>query len=146
MEIKNFQAKQLLTLRRNVMRPGMESYNDVIYDKDNHSSAIHLGVETNGKIIACVSAYEEINSDFPQLIQYRIRALCVDENYRMQGIARKLFSKILEEINKRDAQVIWFTARTHLTKFYNSFGFIEYGDEFLVPNSCMHIKMYKVIK
>ena len=146
MEIKNFQAEQLLTLRRNVMRPGMESFDDVIYVKDNHPSAIHLGVEINDKIIACVSAYEEINPDFPQSIQYRIRALCVDENYRMQGIARKLFSKILEEINKRGAQIIWFTARTHLTKFYNSFGFIEYGDEFLVPNSCMHIKMYKIIK
>ena len=31
MEIKNYQASDLLLLRRNVMRPGMESFNDVIY-------------------------------------------------------------------------------------------------------------------
>lgn len=142
MEIKHYKASELLLLRRNVMRPNMESFEDVIYDKDDHPSAIHLGVE-NDKIIACVSAYQENNPDLSQQIQYRIRALCVDENYRLQGIARMLFNKIIEEVTNKGAQAIWFTARTHLTKFYNSFGFKEYGEEFLVPNSCMHIKMYK---
>ena len=143
MEIKHYKASELLLLRRNVMRPSMESFEDVIYDKDDHPSAIHLGVENDGKIIACVSAYQENNPDLSQQIQYRIRALCVDENYRLQGIARMLFNKIIEEVTDKGAQAIWFTARTHLTKFYNSFGFKEYGEEFLVPNSCMHIKMYK---
>lgn len=146
MEIKNYKASDLLLLRRNVMRPGMESFDDVIYDKDNHSSAIHLGIESDGKIIACVSAYEDTNPNLPQKIQYRIRALCVDEKYRNQGIAKTIFGKIIEETTKKGAQAIWFTARTHLTKFYNSFGFKEYGEEFLVPNSCMHIKMYKIVK
>ena len=143
MEIKHYKASELLLLRRNVMRPNMESFEDVIYDKDDHSSAIHLGVEIDGKIIACVSAYQENNPDLSQQIQYRIRALCVDENYRLQGIARMLFNKIIEEVTNKGAQAIWFTARTHLTKFYNSFGFKEYGEEFLISNSCMHIKMYK---
>lgn len=143
MEIKHYKASELLLLRRNVMRPNMESFEDVIYDKDEHPSAIHLGIEIDGKIIACVSAYQENNPDLSQQIQYRIRALCVDENYRLQGIARMLFNKIIEEVTNKGAQAIWFTARTHLTKFYNSFGFKEYGEEFLIPNSCMHIKMYK---
>jgi len=143
MEIKHYKASELLLLRRNVMRPNMESFEDVIYDKDDHPSAIHLGIENDGKIIACVSAYQENNPDLSQQIQYRIRALCVDENYRLQGIARMLFNKIIEEVTNKGAQAIWFTARTHLTKFYNSFGFNEYGEEFLIPNSCMHIKMYK---
>ena len=135
MEIKHYKASELLLLRRNVMRPNMESFDDVIYDKDNHPSAIHLGVENDGKIIACVSAYQENNPDLSQQIQYRIRALCVNENYRLQGIARMLFNKIIEEVTNKGAQAIWFTARTHLTKFYNSFGFKEYGEEFLIPNS-----------
>lgn len=143
MEIKHYKASELLLLRRNVMRPNMESFEDVIYDKDEHPSAIHLGIEIDGKIIACVSAYQENNPDLSQQIQYRIRALCVNENYRLQGIARMLFNKIIEEVTNKGAQAIWFTARTHLTKFYNSFGFKEYGEEFLIPNSCMHIKMYK---
>lgn len=130
MEIKHYKASELLLLRRNVMCPNMESFEDVIYDKDNHSSAIHLGVENDGKIIACVSAYQENNPDLSQQIQYRIRALCVDENYRLQGIARMLFNKIIEEVTNKGAQAIWFTARTHLTKFYNSFDFKEYGEEF----------------
>ena len=146
MEFKKYDASDILILRRNVMRPGMESFFDVIYDKDNHHSAIHLGVECDDKIIACVSAYEEINPDLPQQIQYRVRALCVDENYRMQGIGKKLFSTIIEEVKKQGAQAVWFTARCHMTKFYNNFGFTEYGDSFLVPNSCMHIKMYQIFK
>lgn len=145
MEIKKYHSNDLLDLRRTVMRPGMDSFSDVTYNRDNHSSAIHLGIEKDGKIIACVSAYEEINPDFPQNIQFRIRALCVDKNYRMQGIARKIFTEIINEVNKCGAELIWFTAREHLTKFYNSFGFTEYGKHFLVPNSCMHVKMYKII-
>ena len=127
------------------MRPGMNSFSDVIYDKDTQPSAIHLELEIDNKIVACVSAYEEINPDFSQTIQYRIRALCVDENYRMQGIARKLFIQIIDEVTIKGAKVIWFTARTHLVKFYNSMGFKEYGEEFLIPNFCMRIKMYKII-
>lgn len=146
MKINYYKAEELLLLRRNVMRPGMESFEDVMYNKDDHPSAIHLGVEKDGKIIACVSAYEEYNPDLPNQTHYRFRALCVDENYRMQGIARKLFDRLIEEVINKGAEVIWFTARTHLIKFYNSFGFKEYGEEFLIPNSCMHIKMYKVIK
>ena len=146
MEIKHYKASELLLLRRNVMRPNMESFEDVIYDKDDHPSAIHLGIEIDGKIIACVSAYQENNPDLSHQIQYRIRALCVDENYRLQGIARMLFNKIIEEVTNKGAQAIWFTARVHLTKFYNSFGFTEYGEQFLIPNFCMHIKMYKIIK
>ena len=146
MEIKYYKAEELLLLRRNVMRPGMQSFEDVIYAKDNDPSAIHLGIEKDGKIIACVSAYQDDNPDFSIQNQYRIRALCVDENYRLQGIARMIFNKIIEEVTNKGAKAIWFTARTHLTKFYNSFGFKEYGEEFLVPNSCMHIKMYKTIE
>ena len=145
MKIKYYKAEELLILRRNVMRPGMQSFEDVIYAKDNDPIAIHLGIEKDGKIIACVSAYQDNNPDFSIQNQYRIRALCVDENYRMQGIARTIFAKIIEEATKKGAQAIWFTARTHLTKFYNSFGFIEYGEQFLIPNLCMHIKMYKII-
>ena len=59
MKIKTYLAKDLLLLCRNVMRPGMESFEDVMYNKDNHPRAIHLGVEMDGKIIACVSAFEE---------------------------------------------------------------------------------------
>ena len=32
MEIKHYKASELLLLRRNVMRPNMESFEDVIYD------------------------------------------------------------------------------------------------------------------
>ena len=143
MEIKYYTANDFLILRRDVMRPGMDLSN-VMYSGDNHPSAIHLGVEDNGKVIACVSAFEEINPDLPQQKQYRIRALCVDENYRMQGIARMLFNKMIEEVKIKNAQAAWFTARVHLVKFYNSLGFKEYGEEFLIPNSCMHIKMYQI--
>lgn len=145
MKINHYKSEELLTLRRDVMRPGMIDFSDVKYENDTHPSAIHLGIEIDGKIIACVSAFEEINSDLNYNIQYRIRALRVDENYRMKGIARTIFTKIIDEVTKRGAQAIWFTARTHLVKFYNSFGFIEYGKHFLVANSCMHVKMYKII-
>ena len=64
----------------------------------------------------------------------------------MQGIARKLFDRLIEEVINKGAEAIWFTARTHLIKFYNSFGFKQYCEEFLIPNSYMHIKMYKSIK
>lgn len=144
MTINFYDSTQLHVLRRDVMRPGMD-ISHVIYPEDTHPTAFNLGIEQDGKIIACVTAFQSTNPDLPQKVQYRIRALCVDENYRMRGIARKLFQRVIDEVVARGAEAIWFTARVHLVDFYRSFGFTEYGEQFLIPNSCMHVKMYKVI-
>ena len=143
MQIQFFPTESLIELRRDVMRPGMD-FSHVMYAEDADATTFHLGIEADGKLIACVTAFQSTNSDLPQQVQYRIRALCVDENYRMQGIARKLFTRVLEEVQRRGAQAVWFTARVHLVDFYRSFGCTEYGEHFPIPNSCMHVKMYKV--
>ena len=144
MTINYYDSTQLHVLRRDVMRPGMD-ISHVIYPEDTHPTAFNLGVEHDGKIIACVTAFQSANPDLPQKVQYRIRALCVDENYRMRGIARKLFQRAIDEAVARGAEAIWFTARVHLIDFYRSFGCTEYGEHFMIPNSCMHVKMYKII-
>ena len=144
MTINYYDSTQLHVLRRDVMRPGMD-ISHVIYPEDTHPTAFNLGIEQDGKIIACVTAFQSTNPDLPQKVQYRIRAWCVDENYRMRVIARKLFQRAIDEAGARGAEAIWFTARVHLIDFYRSFGFTEYGEHFMIPNSCMHVKMYKVI-
>ena len=94
--------------------------------------------------------YKEWMDDLQPKLSYLQRA-CKEQKIPVMivfegfGAAVKgtMINKIIEEVTNKGAQAIWFTARTHLTKFYNSFGFKEYGEEFLIPNSCMHIKMYK---
>ena len=143
MQIQFIPTKSLIELRRDVMRPGMD-FSHVMYQEDNHPTAFNLGIQMDGKLVGCITAFQTTNPDLEQPIQYRLRALCVDENYRHRGFARALMQFALDEEQRRGAQAVWFTARVHLVDFYRSFGCTEYGEHFLIPNSCMHVKMYKV--
>ena len=144
MEIKFFEAKDIYLLRRDVLRPGMESFSDVIFKEDTDPTCFHLGIEVGGKVVGCITAFKSVNPDINKPVQYRLRALSVDPSYRNRGYARALVNRAIEEVLARGAQAIWFTARVHLIDFYRSFGCVEYGERFLIPNSCMHVKMYKI--
>ena len=144
MTINFYDATQLHLLRRDVMRPGMD-ISHVIYPEDTHPTVFNLGIQQDGKIVACVTGFQSTNPDLPQKVQYRLRALCVHPDYRLRGYARTLFQRAIDEAVARGAEAIWFTARVHLVDFYHSFGCTEYGEHFMIPNSCMHVKMYKVI-
>ena len=144
MQIQFFPTEALIELRRNVLRPGMD-FSHVMYHEDSDPSTFHIGIEMDGKLVGCITAFQATNPDLEQPIQYRLRALCVDENYRNRGFARALVQYALDEVQRRGAQAVWFTARVHLIPFYKSFGCTDYGEHFLIPNSCMHVKMYKII-
>ena len=137
-------TNDLILLRRDVMRPGMD-VSHVTYPEETHPTVFNLGIQQDGKIVACVTGFQSTNPDLPQKVQYRLRALCVHPDYRLRGYARTLFQRAIDEAIARGAEAIWFTARVHLVDFYHSFGCTEYGEHFMIPNSCMHVKMYKVI-
>ena len=144
MEIKFYKAQDLYLLRRDVLRPGHEEFTDVIFKEDDDPTCFHLGVESCGRVVGCITAFKSINPDIDKANQYRLRALSVDPAFRRQGLATGLVTRALEECKARGAEAVWFTARVHLIDFYRSFGCKEYGEEFPIPNSCMHVKMYKI--
>lgn len=145
MKIEFTDVEKIYNLRRDVMRPGMDlSY--VMYDEDNNEGSFHLAAVEDDKIVACITFFPSTNPDLPYENQYRMRALCTDENYRGRGYATQLINKGMEIVVSRGAQVVWFHARVHLVNFYRSFGCVEYGQPFPVKYSCMHINMYKVFK
>lgn len=145
MEIKFLEAKDIYLLRRDVLRPGMKEFTDVMFKEDADPTGFNLGIESGGRVIACITAFKSSNPDIDKKVQYRLRALSVDEKFRHKGLATRLIERAIKECISRGAEAIWFTARVHLINFYNKFGFKEYGEHFLIPNSCMHVKMHKII-
>jgi len=141
MEIRFVDFKDIVYLRRDAIRPGQPLAN-VTFPEDELPTTFHLGVVEDGQIVASITFLPQVNPDFDDEKQYRMRSLCTNERYRNRGYASALVRRGFEEVARRGGKFVWFTARVHLLEFYHGFGCKEYGDEFLIPNSCMHKKMY----
>ncbi len=69
--------------------------------------------------------------------------VAVHQNFRNEGIGKKLIENSLQEIEKLFGNVvIKIGAQTYLKKFYTSFGFQQVGKEYL-EDGIPHIHMIK---
>ncbi len=143
-EIERVATQDILNLRRDMIRPGMD-VSFVMYDEDNDEDSFNLGIRMDGKIVSCVTFFKKDNPDLPYKNQYRMRALCTHPDYRGKGFATALINKGMSVVRELGAEAVWFHARVHLVDFYHTFGCVEYGQPFPVKYSCMHINMYKVL-
>lgn len=143
MKIEQVKAEETYQIRRDMFRPGMDISN-IIYKEDNDPDTFHLAIREDGKVVSCATFIKQKNPDFTQENQWRMRGVCTYEGYRKRGYATALIKKGFEMIQERGATMVWFNARHYVIDFYRSFGCIDYGEFFLIPNSVMHKKMYKI--
>ncbi len=105
-------------------------------NKLSDGTLIQWLVEDHGEIIACGAV---IFYDFPPSYTNRtgkkayIANMYTDENYRGQGIATNLLTKLVEEARILGVSKIWLGASKMGRPVYQKFGFKE-TDEFLELN------------
>ena len=144
MEIRFAQPEEIYELRRDVLRPGM-GLESIVYAEDHDPEAFHLGVFEDGKNVCCLTFLKKNNADFPQFtVQYQMRGMCTHPDYRKRGYATALIQKGFELLQEKGAELVWFHARYYVLDFYRSFGCQDYGEFFVIPNSCEHKNMYKI--
>mgnify|MGYP004684686903 FL=1 len=144
MKIQRVPTKEILTLRRDVLRPGMD-VKAISYEQDDAPGSFSLGVFEDGKYVACVTFLPVRTEDLPQEKQYQMRALCTDPAYRGRGYATALILEGWRQLKDMGVQAVWFHARHYLLDFYRSFGCVDYGELFPIPDSCEYKNMYKIL-
>ncbi len=102
-------------------------------NKLSDGSLIQWLVEDNDEIIACGAV---IFYEFPPSYTNKsgkkayISNMYTNENYRGQGIATKILSKLVDEAKITGVSKIWLEASAMGRPVYKKFGFVE-TDEFL---------------
>lgn len=103
---------------------------------DNFSTHI-LVYGHNNKAIGCGRFYFDKEKNC-----FIIGRVAILKEYRKQGVGKFLIEKLIEEIKKKDAKVVYLSSQKRAVDFYENCGFKCEGDFFLEENY-PHILMYK---
>ena len=87
------------------LKPGSEQ-------DDIEKSALHLAAFKNKKIIGASRLHIEHNS------AARIRYMCVDRNFRKQGIGSRLLAELEKIAKTKNVAICWLYARENAVNFY----------------------------
>lgn len=141
--IRKISAEDTYRVRQPVLRPG-RPLKECFFEGDLEPDTFHLGY-FDGESLAGVATYvPRKNAFFDTPSQYQLRGMAVLPEYRNLKIGEKLLlqgEKILKE--KDPETLLWFNAREVALNFYKKYGYKTIGDQFMIPNVCMHIVMYK---
>lgn len=102
-------------------------------DEDQH--AIHFTGIAENKLV--VYGRVTMNQSIAQT-----RRICVDKNFRNQGLGSLLMDQMLEHINTLNIKTVELDAQIHLQKFYGKYGFKSVGGPY-DEGGVMHILMRK---
>ena len=71
--------------------------------------------------------------------------MATDEEYRRKQIGAKLLEDGIRRIKELGGDVLWCNARSNVSNFYQSQGFVQVGGEFDIPTVGPHVRMYKLL-
>jgi ribosomal protein S18 acetylase RimI-like enzyme len=142
MKAKFITPEETYSLRHSVLRPHQDII-DCHYPGDHTGTTFHLGVFDNDKIISIGSYYREVNTEFPQADQYRLRGMATHPDYRKKGYGAILMAEGDKILKDRSISRIWCYAREVAFHFYSKVGFTFHGPIFDIPGIGAHKVMFK---
>jgi GNAT superfamily N-acetyltransferase len=134
-------TEQTYPLRNTVLRPN-KPVESVFLERDNDPETFHLGAIYNSDIISVGSFHKANHSNFKELRQYQLRKMATSPQYRKLNAGRKLIEFALEELRKREVELMWCNAREVAIGFYEKLGLKTASDFFEVPGIGPHKLMY----
>lgn len=81
--------------------------------------------------------------EFPQKVQYRLRAMATLEEFRRKGAGRLVVSFAENILRDRRVELLWCIGRIDAKGYYEKLGFRPHGEVFDYPPLGPHIIMYK---
>ncbi len=140
--VKLISFENTFPLRQKVLRPDFTLEN-CFFEGDDLVTSYHFGLYYLDRIQGVGSAFLESNSLFSAGHPYRLRGMAVDPDYRRQGFARILLRQMIEFLNQKSCDLLWFNARAIAIPFYEKMGFIPVGSYFDMKGIGPHKVMYK---
>lgn len=106
-------------------------------EKDEYGKAKHVVLyDDNNEAVATARFFLDDTS------KWHIGRICVSKKVRGTGLGRVLLEATESEIKKLGGDKSYISAQTQAKGFYDSLGYIAYGDTYL-EDTVEHIAMYK---
>ncbi len=105
---------------------------DISLNKENKSYAIKVTAEENGVILGSAYLYIMFNDLHEEPFGF-LENVFVKEGNRGKGVGSKLVEAVITQAKKQNCYKLICTSRNSNTlvhKFYDKFGFKDYGKEF----------------
>ena len=134
-------------LRDRVLRIGMPAGRS-IYPGDDAPDTLHLGAFVNGQMAAVATVCHESMSGTSMAGQWRLRGMATLEEFRENGLGRRLTERCAAHAADRRGSLLWCSARMAAVPFYRSLGFEERGEKFHLPeySNEVYIRMQRPLK
>lgn len=138
-------SQETLDLRSRILRPGQPIEN-CNYACDNENTSLHLGIRQNDRVVCNGTFLQEAHKNWPQARKpYRLRGMATETEFQKQGLGKMLIEFALDELSRRDCDLLWFNARTSALGFYEKLGFTAVGGEFDIPGVGPHRVMSRLL-
>ncbi|MFZ1688729.1 MAG: GNAT family N-acetyltransferase [Flavobacteriales bacterium] len=141
MRIAFIKANECWPLRHKVLRPH-QSIEDCDYPNDRNPDSFHLGAFEGGRLVGIGSFYREKQETLVGHIQWRLRGMAIDPDFRGTGVGRQLLRFGMDELKSKRADILWCQARESAEGFYAKLGFAIKGEPFTLEGIGVHYIMY----
>ena len=138
--IKNISAKDTYSIRKEVLRKGIDL--PFKFNGDLDKDTFHLGAYKDGFLVG-VASFMKVNLDFFNGTQYQLRGMATLYKVRGLGFGKLLISEASNQLKQKGIAIIWCNAREVALKFYERNGFKIIGESFEIDKVGTHYKMYK---
>jgi predicted GNAT family N-acyltransferase len=138
--VRRVTAAETFPLRQRVLRPHEST--DVLATHSDDGETVHLAVVEAGIVIGCAMVMPERPPwSGDDEASWRIRGMATAAGRRGEGIGAAVLDAVLAHVEAEGGGVVWCSARTPASSFYERAGFVRRGDVWEEPELGPHVLM-----
>lgn len=142
-QVQFITAEQTIDLRSRVLRPN-QPIEACHYPEDNLKTTFHLGILENNKVLSNGTFMQQSHLELREARRaYRLRGMATDPNFQKQGLGKLILNQAVEELKKRQCDLLWFNARISAEGFYGALDYKSIENIFDIPGIGLHKVMYR---
>ena len=132
--VRRITVQEAMPVRLDVLRRGTPS-RDAAYDGDDEASALHIGAEMSGAVIATSTWLMRPWQNDSEALAVQLRGMAVLDSAQNTGVGRALIDAGVAHARGVGARYVWAKARDSALYFYDRCGFSQEGEQFIEPAS-----------
>ncbi len=142
MEVKIIDPHFTYDLRHRVLRPNQD-LTACHYPLDYELSSLHVGAYLNDQLVSVASFFKENHPDLDERIQYRLRGMATDPDFRNRGAGSALIYFSEQYMVDKKADLWWCNARVSAATYYEKHSLQQLGEVFNLEPIGPHKVMVK---
>ena len=139
--VQRVPAIQTRPLRHLVLRPG-QPVETLVFPGDELPSTAHfVAMDRDGVVVSTGSIYCESQPGRSDAKGWRLRGMATAPHLHGQGLGKSVLEACMAHAAAEGGREVWCNARTPACGFYEKFGFVKDGIEFIIESIGPHFVM-----